>query len=148
MKLSIATALSHHAKLLILDEATGGLDPIVRDEVLDLFLDFIQDEECSILISSHIISDLERICDYIIFIHNGKIVFNQEKDFLIENYGILKCSRADFEFLDKSKIVGFRKNEFGVESLVLKKNFENQFVIDKATVEKIMVYFVKGDNQE
>ena len=99
MKLSIAVALSHGAKLLILDEPTSGLDPIVRDEVLDLFLEFIQDEDCAILVSSHIISDLEKVADYITFIHEGKIIFSENKDRLLEEYGVLKCSsprlRAD-----------------------------------------------------
>jgi ABC-2 type transport system ATP-binding protein len=110
MKLSLAVALSHHAKLLILDEATSGLDPIVRDEILDEFLDFIQDEEHSIFISSHIISDLEKIADYITFIHKGKIVFSESKDNLLSNYGILKCSNADFVNIDKSNVYGSRKN--------------------------------------
>ena len=102
MKLSIAVAMSHKAKLLILDEATSGLDPIVRDEILELFLDFIQDEEHTILVSSHIISDLEKIADYIIFIHGGKILFQKNKDELLYEYGIIRCSEEQFRKLDLS----------------------------------------------
>ncbi|HOK49793.1 MAG TPA: ABC transporter ATP-binding protein, partial [Sedimentibacter sp.] len=101
MKLSTAVSLSHDSKILILDEATSGLDPVVREEILDTFLDFIQDETNSIFVSSHIISDLEKICDYITFIHKGKIVFSETKDELMENYGILKCSPEEFENIDK-----------------------------------------------
>ncbi len=143
MKLSIAVALSHDSKLLILDEATSGLDPIVRDEILDVFLEFIQNEEHSIFISSHIISDLEKICDYVTFIHKGKIIFSEPKDSLIEDYGILKCSSENFKNIDKSIIKGYRKNSFGVEALVLKNNFKGNYVIDKASIEDIMLFYVK-----
>lgn len=147
MKLSLAVALSHHAKLLILDEATSGLDPIVRDEILDEFLDFIQNEEHSIFISSHIISDLEKIADYITFIHKGKIVFSESKDNLLSNYGILKCSNADFASIDKSNIFGSRKNQFGVEALVLKNKIKGNCTIDHASIEDIMLFFIKGEQQ-
>ena len=101
MKLAISAALSHHSKLLILDEATSGLDPVVRDDILDMLLDFVQDEEHSILVSSHITSDLEKIADYIVFIHAGKVIFSRPKDELIEQYGILKCGAAQFDALDR-----------------------------------------------
>ncbi len=143
MKLSIAVALSHDSKLLILDEATSGLDPIVRDEILDVFLEFIQNEEHSIFISSHIISDLEKICDYVTFIHKGRIIFSEPKDSLIEDYGILKCSLEDFKNIDKSIIKGYRKNSFGVEALVLKNSFKGKYIIDKASIEDIMLFYVK-----
>ena len=145
MKLSIAVALSHHAKLLILDEATSGLDPIVREEILDMFLEFIQDEEHSILASSHIISDLEKVADYITFIHRGRILFSESKDNLLCKYGILKCKAAEFEAIDKSIISGYRKSEFGVEALVLKDKIKGRHIIDHASVEDIMLFSIKGE---
>lgn len=143
MKLSIAVALSHNPKLLILDEATSGLDPIVRDEILDVFLDFIQDENHSIFISSHIISDLEKICDYIAFIHKGQLIFNESKDTLLEKYGILKCSTKEFESINKDLVIGYRKNSFGVEALVFKNRIPRGFIIDNPSIEDIMLYHVK-----
>jgi len=147
MKLSIAVALSHHAKLLILDEATSGLDPIVRDEILDVFLDFIQDEEHSIFISTHILSDLEKIADYITFIHKGKIVFSEPKDNLLYNYGILKCSNADFEKINKKIIIGSRKSQFGVEALVKRGNLKGDYTIDNASIEDIMLFQIRGESK-
>lgn len=145
MKLSIAVALSHASQLLILDEATSGLDPIIREEILDVFLEFIQNEEHSIFISSHIISDLEKICDYITFIHKGKIIFSESKDILLEDYGILKCSLEDLKNIDKSSIKGYRKNSFGVEALVLQNEIKDNYVIDRASIEDIMLFHVKGE---
>lgn len=145
MKLSIAVALSHNAKLLILDEATSGLDPIVRDEILDVFLDFIQNEEHSIFISSHIISDLEKVADYITFIHKGKIVFSESKDKLLTDYGVLKCSNADYAYIDKKFVHGCRRNQFGVEALVEKNKIKGTYTIDHANIEDIMLYCIKGE---
>lgn len=144
MKLSIATALSHDSKLLILDEATSGLDPIIRDEILDVFLEFIQDENNSVFISSHIISDLEKICDYITFIHKGRIIFSRTKDELLESYGILKCSEADFQKIPSSAVHGIRKNHFGVEALVTKDSVRGNWIIDRAGIEDIMLFHVSG----
>ena len=143
MKLSIAVSLAHDSKILILDEATSGLDPIVRDEILDIFLDFIQDETHSIFISSHIISDLEKVCDYITFIHKGKIVFSESKDDLIDNYGIIKCTEEDLKKIDSNFIKGIRKNKFGVEALVLKNKIKGNFVMEKAKIEDIMIFHIK-----
>ena len=143
MKLSIAVALSHGTKLLILDEATSGLDPIVREEILDVFMEFIHNEQHSIFMSSHIISDLEKVCDYITFIHRGKIVFSENKDELLEKYGILKCSMPELQALDQSLIVGYRKNSFGVEALVDRRNIRGSYIIDSPTLEDIMVFYVK-----
>lgn len=143
MKLSIAVSLSHDSKILILDEATSGLDPIVRDEILDIFLDFIQVETHSIFISSHIISDLEKVCDYITFIHKGKIVFSESKDDLIDNYGIIKCTEEDLKKIDSNFIKGIRKNKFGVEALVLKNKIKENFVMEKAKIEDIMIFHIK-----
>lgn len=143
MKLSIAVALSHDSKILILDEATSGLDPIVREEILDIFLEFIQDESNSIFVSSHIISDLEKICDYITFIHKGKIVFSESKDDLLDKYGILKCTEEEFPNINSSAVKGVRKNKFGMEALVLKDEIEGNYVIDKADIEDIMIFYIK-----
>jgi ABC-2 type transport system ATP-binding protein len=144
MKLNIACALSHNAKLLILDEATSGLDPIIRDEILDIFLEFIQDESHSILMSSHITSDLEKICDYITLIHKGNIVFTKTKDDLLDTYGVLKCSEADMRSLPSKAVVCYRKNQFGVEVLVYKQLLTGRFMIDPATIEDIMLFYIRG----
>lgn len=143
MKLSIACSLSHDSQILILDEATSGLDPIVRDEILDVFLEFIQDERHSIFISSHIISDLEKICDYIAFLHKGKIIFNDSKDLLLEKYGVLKCSEDELKTVDSSAIIGCRKGSFGVEALVQKEKVAENLLVDSATIEDIMLYYIR-----
>lgn len=143
MKLAIAVALSHQSKLLILDEATGGLDPVVRDEILDVFLEFIQEEDHSILISSHIISDLEKICDYITFIHQGKLLLSAEKDDLLSRYGILKCSEEDLQKIPSSSIHGVRKNSFGISALIDRKAGIPGAVVDPATLEDIMLFYIK-----
>ncbi|MEG2053339.1 MAG: ABC transporter ATP-binding protein, partial [Oscillospiraceae bacterium] len=146
MKLSIAVALSHNSRLLILDEATSGLDPMVRDEILDIFLEFIQDETHSIFISSHIITDLEKICDYITFIHKGKIVFSENKDDILEKYGVLKCSIDEFESIDKNIVLGVNKTSVGVSALVEKAKAPKNMLLDNAGIEDIMVFISKGDN--
>lgn len=144
MKLSIAVALSHNAELLILDEATSGLDPIVREEILDLLLDFIQDENHTILISSHILSDLEKVADYIAFINDGKILFMETKDELKENYGICTLSNEEVTSIDEEAIVGRRVHSFGQELLVKKNLIPNGIIFQKPSIEDIMIYFVKG----
>jgi ABC-2 type transport system ATP-binding protein len=126
-----------------LDEATSGLDPIIREEILDTFLEFIQDESNSIFVSSHIISDLEKICDYITFIHKGKIIFSEAKDDLLYDYGILKCSVEEFENIDKSIVKGMRKNKFGIEALILKNEISGNYIVDKASIEDIMIFIIK-----
>ena len=149
MKLSLATALSHHPKLLILDEPTSGLDPVIRNEILDIFLDFIQDEENSILFSSHITSDLEKVADYITFLHEGRIMFSEPKDELLADYGLLLCGSADFTTVDKGDIIGHRENRFGHEMLIrnkekMAKKYKG-LTIDSVTLEDIMLFYVKGD---
>lgn len=149
-KLSIAVAFSHYPKLLILDEATSGLDPVVRDDILDMFLDFVQEEENSILVSSHITSDLEKIADYIVFIHKGRLMFSKSKDELLENYGIVKCGAAQFEAMDKEDIVAYRKQDYEWQVLIenrqkVAKKYPKAMVIP-ATLDEIMLLYVKGEN--
>ncbi|MDR7871698.1 MAG: ABC transporter ATP-binding protein [Tissierellaceae bacterium] len=150
MKLSIAVALSHNPELLILDEPTGGLDPVVRSEILDIFLEFIQDEEKSILFSTHITSDLDKIADYITFIHNGSIIFTESKEELLDNYGIIKCGINDFRNIDKNDIIGYRKNQFGYEVLVTNKQRNmikyRDFIMDNANLEDIMLFHIRGEH--
>lgn len=143
MKLSFAVARSHDTKLMILDEATSGLDPIVREEILDELLDFIQDETHGVFMSSHITSDLEKVCDYIAFIHRGKLLFMEPKDELLEKYGVLKCTKEDLEAVDPAAIRGCRQGSFGVEALVLRDRVPRHLTIDSANLEDIMLYFVK-----
>lgn len=143
MKLAISVALSHDSKILILDEATSGLDPIVRDEILDVFLEFIQDESHSVFMSSHIISDLEKVCDYITFIHKGKLIFSEAKDTLLEQYVLVKCSKSDILSIPKEAVHGIRTNSFGVEALVERHAVPNNLVMDKVNIEDIMLYNIK-----
>lgn len=148
-KLEIATALAHHPKLLILDEATSGLDPVVRGEVLDIFLDFIQDEEHTILFSTHITSDLESIADHIIFMDEGKVILNQRRDEITDQYGILKCDINDFEKIEKEDIIRYRKNKYDYEILIkdrdkMKKKYKNS-VVDKISIEELMILMIKGE---
>lgn len=142
-KLNIAVALSHNAQLLVLDEATSGLDPVVRDEILDILQDFVCDEEHSILISSHITSDLEKICDYIAFIKNGQIVFVENKDDLKEKYALIHCTKQQFESVDTAAVVGVKHTEYNVTALVLKEAVKDGFVAEKPSIEDIMLYSVK-----
>lgn len=148
MKLSISIALSHNSKLLILDEATSGLDPMVREEILDIFMDFIQDEEHTILLSTHIISDIEKIADYVTFIHQGKIVFSENKDKLIYQHGIIRCRREDIQRIDKSYIVGVRENTYGAEVMINNvdkfKRTNREYIPDKTTIEEIMLFISRG----
>ncbi len=148
MKLGAAIALSHNAELLILDEATSGLDPIIRDEILDILLDFMQDENHTILISSHILSDLEKVSDYIAFINDGKLLFFEGKDELKEKYAICSISNEEAEKIDSSAIVGRRVHNFGQDLLVKRDEVHEDFELQKPSIEDIMIYFVKGDKYE
>ena len=152
MKLQIATALSHDAKILIMDEATTGLDPVVRNEILDIFREYLQDGERSILMSSHITSDLEKIADCVTFIDKGKILLSGYKDDILDTHGLLKCSKADYENIDKEDIISARITDFGVDAMVSDKEMCNKkysgAVIDKTTLEEIMLFYVNRDKKE
>ncbi len=149
MKLSIASALAHHPRLLILDEATSGLDPVVRSEVLDLLLDFIQDEEHGVLFSSHITSDLQRIADYVTFLHGGQVIFSSRKDELLDRAGILKCGASQFGNLDRSGFLRVRRGTAECEALVADRQAAARkypgLVVDPATLDEIMVLTIKGE---
>ena len=147
MKLAIAVALSHHAKLLILDEPTSGLDPFMRDEILDILYEFTREEDQSVLISSHIVSDLERICDYIAYIDQGSLKLYEEKDCLIEQYGILKCSKEELKEFDEQAVKGVRENPYGVEALVDRSKMPKDYETDMATLEEIIVFLSKGQEE-
>ncbi|MBE6839583.1 MAG: ABC transporter ATP-binding protein [Ruminococcus sp.] len=152
MKLQIATALSHNAKLLIMDEATTGLDPVVRNEILDIFREYLQDGERSILMSSHITSDLEKIADAVTFIDKGKILLSGYKDDILDTHGLLKCSKSDYENIDKNDIVSARITDFGVDAMVSDREMCGRkysgTVIDKTTLEEIMLFYVNRDKKE
>ena len=150
MKLKIAVAISHSPKLLILDEPTSGLDPVVRNEILDIFRKFIEeDENRAILMSTHITTDLEHISDYIVFIEKGNIIFNLPTEELLENYGIVKCSKEDFEKINNTDYIKHKKEKYQYEILVANKyDFKRKYnidVIDKPTIEDIMLFYVKGE---
>ena len=147
MKLGIAAALSHHPRLLLLDEATGGLDPMVREELLEVFADFAAEDGHAVLLSSHIVSDLERICDYIAFLHKGRLVLCEEKDLLLDKYGILKCSREQLANIPEEAIHGRRVGTYGVEALVEREFMPRDAVVDRASLEDIILYMVKGEQK-
>ena len=149
MKLAVAAALSHHPQLLILDEATSGLDPIMRDDMLDVFLEFVQDENHSILLSSHITSDLEKIADYITFIHNGKLIMAASKNDLVYNFAVMRCKESQFLELDPGDILAYRKKDYQIDVLVsnaneIQRKYRNA-VIDHVSVDEIMLLLVKGE---
>lgn len=158
MKLSLAVALSHDSRLLILDEATSGLDPVIRNEILDIFREFIEDGEHTIFLSSHITSDIEKIADYVMLIHKGRLLFTENKDELLYRYGIVKCSRKQADFIPQELIVGEEENEFGVSVLIsdrtrlMESSFPRQaekvgyssFALDRAGVEDVLLYAVKS----
>lgn len=148
MKLSIAIALSHRAELLILDEATSGLDPVVRDEILELFLDFMQDENHAILMASHITSDLEKVCDYITYIHKGHIELSMEKDRLLEEYGIFRGGEAQLRALPADGVVRVRRSQFSAEALVKREALPSSVPLERPTLESIMLFFNKGSQPE
>ena len=143
MKLGIAIAMSHGAKLLLLDEATSGLDPVVRDEVVDMFMDYTRNEEHSIFISSHIVSDLEKLCDYIAFLHNGKLLLCEEKDKLLSEYGILHCTAAQLEQLDPMSVRHKKITPYGAEALVLRDEVPRGMELSPVSIEELFLFMVK-----
>ena len=150
MKLKIATAIAHNPKILILDEPTSGLDPVVRNEILDIFRKYIEEDETrSILLSTHITSDLEHISDYIVFIEKGKMVFDLPTNELLENYGIIKCSKEDFSRLDEKDYIKYKKEKYQYEVLTRNKdNIRRKYnitTIDKPSIEDIMLFYIKGE---
>lgn len=145
MKLGIAVALSHDSKLLLLDEATSGLDPVVRDEVVDMFGDFTRDETHSILLSSHIVSDLEKICDYIAFLHKGKLLLCEEKDRLLEEYGIVRCECERLKELDPKSILNKKVTPYGAEAVVLRNAVPQGVSISPISIEELFVHMVKEE---
>ena len=143
MKLGIAIALSHKAKLLILDEATSGLDPVVRDEVVEMFSDFTRDENHSILISSHIVSDLEKLCDYVAFLHKGKLLLCEEKDQLLAEYGLIHCTAEEIQNLPAEAIKYKKENPYGIEAVVLRSAVPANFNVSPISIEELFVFMVK-----
>ncbi len=152
MKLQIASALSHGAKLLIMDEATTGLDPVVRNEILDIFLEYLQDEDNSILMSSHITSDLEKIADSVTFIDKGKLLLTGYKDDILDSHGILKCTKKDFAEIEKSDFISARLTDFGADVMVADRRAAAKkysgITIDKTTLEDIMLFYVSRGKKE
>ncbi len=152
MKLQIASALSHGAKLLIMDEATTGLDPVVRNEILDIFLEYLQDEDNSILMSSHITSDLEKIADSVTFIDKGRLLITGYKDDILENHAVLKCTKADFKEIDKQDFISARLTDFGTDVMVADRfaaaKKYSGLTIDKTTLEEIMLFYVNREKKE
>ena len=152
MKLQIAVALSHHAKLLVMDEPTSGLDPIVRNEMINIFRDFVVEEDHTILLSSHITGDLEKIADEVVFIDAGKIVLAGNKDEILEKHAILKCKKDEVALISKSLIVGMEQSSFGAEILVNDRNAAEklypEMVLESAALEEIMIYYVNSKRGE
>lgn len=149
MKLAFAVALSHQPKLLILDEATSGLDPVVRDEILDILKEYVMDEERAVLMSSHITSDLDKVSDYISFLHDGELMFTKTYEEIQDHYGVIKCGEKIFDSLNKADIIAYKKEEFEYRILTkhrqeLQKVYQD-VIIERASIEDIMLFYIKGE---
>lgn len=144
MKLYIATALAHNAKLLILDEATSGLDPVVRDEILDIFYDFTKDETHSVLFSSHIVSDLEKLCDYIAFMSRGELILFEEKDKLLNDYCLIQCDEKTLNSIDKNSILSIRKTKYSINAVIKKDAVTDKMNEQQISLEDLFVYMIRG----
>ena len=147
MRAGLAAALSHNAKLLILDEPTSGLDPLVRDELIDMLADYTRDASHSILISSHIVSDLEKICDYIAFLHKGKLMLCEEKDVLLERFGLLHTTREQLAELDPAAIRGTRITDFGAEAIVERSMVPESFELSSIGIEDLFIFMAKDQKE-
>ena len=145
MKLSIAIALSHNSKLLLLDEATSGLDPVIRDEVVEMLHEFTRNEQHSILISSHIVSDLEKLCDYIAFLHKGKLLLCEEKDLLLGKYGILHCTVEQLQTLNPKAIAYKKESTYGIEAIVLRDFISTDCTIQPINIEDLFLFMIKSN---
>ena len=145
MKLGIAIAMSHNSKLLILDEATSGLDPVVRDEVVEMFSEFTRDESHSILISSHIVSDLEKLCDYIAFLHKGKLLLCEEKDQLLAEYGLIHCTADELQSLPSDAVKYKKENTYGGQAMVLRNGVPSDIRVSPISIEELFVFMVKEE---
>lgn len=143
MKLGFAIAMSHHPKLLLLDEATSGLDPVVRDEITDMLMDYTRDENHSVLISSHIVSDLEKLCDYVAFIHKGQLMLQEEKDILLEKYALIHCQASALDRLDSASIIGKKVTDYGAEAIVLKDRIPRGVSTSPISIEELFVFMAK-----
>lgn len=145
MKLAIAVALSHHAQILILDEATSGLDPFIREEIIGILSEFTRNPENSILISSHIVTDLEKLCDYIAFLHNGRMIVFEEKDALIEQYGLFTGSADEIAALPAEAIIGIRENKYAVQALLARSKVDKSIPMEKCSLEEIIIFLSKSE---
>lgn len=145
MKLGIAVAMAHNSKLLILDEPTSGLDPVVRDEVVEMFSEFTRDENHSILISSHIVSDLEKLCDYVAFLHKGKLLLCEEKDQLLAEYGLIHCTAEELGKLPADAIIYKKENPYGIEAMALRSLLPSGINVSPISIEELFVFMVKEE---
>lgn len=148
MKLGIAAALSHNSRLLLLDEATGGLDPVVRDEVIDMLSEFTRDESHSILVSSHIVSDLEKICDYVAFLHKGKLLLCEEKDRLLEEYCVVRGESGMLSSIDPKAIINKKITSYSEEAIVLRSATPKNAAASPVSIEELFIYMVKGERSD